>query len=154
MSLRVRHPAIDPAEISRALGLEPVHAFKAGELRAPRSNLSAPSAHSESYWLATLQTLTAPPSQRSPADSSPSRAEVVFERIRSQMGTLGLALNFFLSGFARRHEEFLRTVQREGGQVTLLVEVAGGACGFAITPEMSRMLEKTGITIEFEFGED
>jgi len=33
LSLRIRHPGIDPAEISSALGIEPQHTWKAGEPR-------------------------------------------------------------------------------------------------------------------------
>jgi hypothetical protein len=155
-SLRIRHPDMDPVEISRTLGLEPVHAFKAGERRAPRSNLSAPLVYSESYWLATLEALSvtaAQTAQTAPTGSPLSRVEAAFDQERSQVGTLDLALNVVLMGFARRHEPFLRRVQLEGGQVTLLIAVTSAVRGFTITSEMSRMLEKTGIAVEFEFGE-
>jgi hypothetical protein len=152
-SLRIRHSDTDPVEISRALGLEPVHAFKAGERREPRSNLSAPSVYTESYWLANLEPLSVATAQTAPTGSPLGRVEAAFDQERSQVGTLDLALNAVLMGFARRHEPFLRKVQLEGGQVTLLVAVTGAVRGFTITSEMSRMLEKTGIAVEFEFGE-
>jgi hypothetical protein len=50
--LRVRHPSIDPGEITRELGLEPAHAWAAG---APRGEAAlARGAHAESYWFAPL----------------------------------------------------------------------------------------------------
>jgi hypothetical protein len=50
--LRVRHPSIDPGEITRVLGLEPAHAWAAG---SPRGETAAASgAHGESYWFAPL----------------------------------------------------------------------------------------------------
>jgi hypothetical protein len=150
-SLRIRHPTMDPFEMSKALGLEPVHAFKAGERRTPRSNVSAPSVHTESYWLGTLDSLSPLAGTSAPEGSPLNRVERAFDQVRSPLGALGLAFNVFLTGFARRHEPFLRRVQLEGGQVTLLVEVTGAVRGFTITPEMSRMLEKSGIAVEFEF---
>jgi hypothetical protein len=40
LSLRLRHPAIDPTKITQTLGIEPQHTWKAGDRRCP---LSAPS---------------------------------------------------------------------------------------------------------------
>jgi len=31
LSLRIRHPSIDPEEISKGLGIEPEHTFRAGQ---------------------------------------------------------------------------------------------------------------------------
>jgi hypothetical protein len=154
-SLRIRHPANDPAEISKALGLTPEHAFRAGQPRSTPSNVTARSVHSESYWLATLDPMSWQAAQNLPEGSPLSRMEAAFAQERSrELGSLGLAFNLFLMGFARRHEQFLRNLQSEGGQVSLLIEVTGAVHGFTITPEMSHMLDKTGIAVEFEFAED
>jgi hypothetical protein len=52
LSLRVRHPSMDPAELSRELGLEADHSFRAGDPR--RSMNDTQSLHGESYWLGSL----------------------------------------------------------------------------------------------------
>jgi hypothetical protein len=49
--LRIRHPSIDPGEITRVLGLEPAHAWAAG---SPRAESAARGTHAESYWFAPL----------------------------------------------------------------------------------------------------
>ena len=51
--LRVKHPTMDPAEITEGLGIEPEHAVHAGPA-ASRSGVQR--LHSESYWLARLPT--------------------------------------------------------------------------------------------------
>ena len=54
LSLRVRHPAIDPQEISTSLGLEPEHCFKAGDSRPSRSKGRVAAQHTQTYWLAPV----------------------------------------------------------------------------------------------------
>ncbi len=50
--LRVRHPSIDPGEITRVLGIEPAHAWAAGSPRGGAEPARSP--HAESYWFAPL----------------------------------------------------------------------------------------------------
>src|SRR5580692_7945761 len=57
LSLHVRHPSVDPAEISRELGLEAVESFRAGEPRQSRSGVAATAVHGETYWVAVLDPL-------------------------------------------------------------------------------------------------
>ncbi len=52
LSLHIRHPSVDPAEISRELALESVESFRAGEPRQSRSGLAATTVHGETYWVA------------------------------------------------------------------------------------------------------
>src|SRR5262245_27919444 len=54
LAMRIRHPSLDPAEISRELQLEPEHSFKAGDPRTSSSGIAAASVHAESYWLSHL----------------------------------------------------------------------------------------------------
>jgi len=53
--LRVKHPTMDPQEMTEKLGVEPEHTANAGPA-ASRSGVRR--LHSESYWLARLPTLT------------------------------------------------------------------------------------------------
>lgn len=54
LSLHIRHPSLDPHEISRELQLKPEDAFGAGEPRRSRSCLGA-GVHGETYWAAQLR---------------------------------------------------------------------------------------------------
>ncbi len=54
LSLHVRHPSVDPKEISRELGLEAIESFRAGEPRHSRSGVAATAVHGETYWAAVL----------------------------------------------------------------------------------------------------
>jgi hypothetical protein len=51
VTLRFRHPRIDPAEITRRLGFEPQHMWRAGEQRAREPGDSGSSVHRETYWV-------------------------------------------------------------------------------------------------------
>jgi hypothetical protein len=54
LSLHVRHPSVDPEEISRELGLEATESFRAGDPRHSRSGVAATAVHVETYWVAVL----------------------------------------------------------------------------------------------------
>src|ERR1700729_1430856 len=54
LSLRIRHPDIDPQEISTSLGLRPEHCFKAGDSRSSRTGSRATGHHNQTYWLAPV----------------------------------------------------------------------------------------------------
>jgi hypothetical protein len=54
LSLRIKHPSMDPADISKELGIEPEHSFRAGQPRHSKSGLGAAAVHASSYWLAPL----------------------------------------------------------------------------------------------------
>jgi hypothetical protein len=153
LALRIRHPAIDPADISHALGLEPVHAFKAGQPKSSRSAGWGPAVHAESYWLGSLGALPVSTSLL-PEDSPLRLVHAAYARAGGRARQdLGMALYLALLTLARTHAEFLAQVRADGGQATLIVTVTGPLDGFAITPEMSRMLERAGLALEFEFGE-
>jgi hypothetical protein len=51
---------MDPAELSRELGLEAIHSFRAGEPRPSRNRFTSPSVHGESYWLGSLDPASLP----------------------------------------------------------------------------------------------
>src|SRR5271169_6636235 len=54
LSLRIKHPSVDPADISKELGIEPEHSFRAGQPRHSKSGLVTTAVYTESYWLAPL----------------------------------------------------------------------------------------------------
>src|SRR5690606_26029013 len=52
LTLRLRHPDFDPAEITQRLGVEPQHAWRAGEPR--RTELGNDGVYRETFWLGML----------------------------------------------------------------------------------------------------
>jgi hypothetical protein len=157
--LRIRHPSMDPEEISAELQISAEHCFKAGE---PRKTTAAGlpasgSVHSETYWLATLN-----PGWW-PADISVhsyipglalSQSEAATGTLSEMAKTvLGRALSVCATRFMRPHRDFFHRIQSEGGQVRLLVEVNTAAVsGFTLTPELGREMNALGVPIDFEFA--
>jgi hypothetical protein len=54
LSLRLRHPVIDPSRITRTLGIEPQHTWKAGDPRRDPSGGALEGVYRESYWMGRL----------------------------------------------------------------------------------------------------
>jgi hypothetical protein len=54
ISLRLRHPSIDPARITGTLGMEPQHTWKAGAPRRGAAGEPGQGVHHESYWMGRL----------------------------------------------------------------------------------------------------
>ncbi len=150
ISLRIRHPSIDPDQISRALKVEPEHSFKAGEPRESGSGSTLTSLHAESYWLGSLRDI---PSVTSLIGFSGERAKIARERMQAAAHlSLGLALDTSVNAFLRPHTEFIRRLQSEEGQVSLLIELSTHALnGFTLSPQFTRLLCDLGISVEFDF---
>lgn len=144
LSLRIRHPSIDPASISRELQIEPEHSFRAGQLRESARSLAMTPAHVESYWLATLDPATLLLGTALAPDVSPHTHAIAF-------GVLDSALTVLISSLLRRHLEFFRRLESEGGEVRLIVAVSARRTrGFTLTPHLSRALSELRIPVDFE----
>ncbi len=101
VSLRIRHPTIDPATISAALGIQPQHTWRAGELRCDPSGAELGGEHHDSYWMGRLMD--------EPQLSSDSvSVERVILKTLSQL---------------RRSQSFLEQLHAEGGVAELLVSL-------------------------------
>jgi|SRR5882672_4777200 len=156
LALRVRHPSMDPAAISRELRLKPEHSFKAGEPRESSSGIAATALHSESYWVATLDPGEWPAEHLSSFDfPGVPRGAMAKERMRVMLNSLGMALTIGTTHFLRAHADFLRRVQSEGGDVGLIVELPADASqSFTLTPQVAKVLSDFGVSIDFEFTND
>jgi len=151
LALRIRHPSLDPAEITRELRLEPEHSFKAGDPRTSSSGIAAASVHAESYWLSHIEAARLPfqPGARVPGRMAEERLRAI------TADSLGATLTSCVLLFLSPHREFLRRVKNDGGEVSLLVEVSATSVpGFKLTPQVSRGLSDLGITVEFELVND
>jgi hypothetical protein len=157
LALRIRHPSIDPAVISRELRLDPEHSFRAGEPRESVSGIAAAAVHGESYWLATLDPdAWAATSAASFDFPGRARSAQVKERMRAMVtDSLGLALTLGTTHFLRAHADFVRRIQSEGGDVGLIVELPSTtAQSFTLTPQVAKVLSDLSISVEFEFTND
>jgi hypothetical protein len=129
VSLRVRHPTMDPSILTETLRTEPEHAWKAGDPRRSQGGSSLGGTHRDSYWSAPLA------SQAVGANSMP--LELFF---RQQV----LQLN--------RHRDFLCKLQKEGGAISLLVElVPMPNTSFTLSSATARKLADLNIEVEFQF---
>jgi hypothetical protein len=152
LSLRIRHPSLDPADISKELGIEPEHAFRAGQPRHSKSGRT-PAIHTESYWLAPLS--PAPwfgrPSFAEPLNLAITQEHIDAAIARNLTGALGLCA----VRFNKVRAAWLHTLLSEGGEISLLVTLSPAAVStFSLPPQISRMFGELGITLEFEITDD
>jgi hypothetical protein len=54
ISLRIRHPSMDPQRITQTLSIEPQHTWKAGERRRAPAGGELKGVYRESYWMGRL----------------------------------------------------------------------------------------------------
>jgi hypothetical protein len=54
ISLRLRHPSIDPARITQTLAIEPQHTWHAGEPRRTPAGEALEGMYRDSYWMGRL----------------------------------------------------------------------------------------------------
>ncbi len=126
ISLRFRHPSMDPAELSRELELEPGHMWKAGDHRATQAGTPLAGAYTHSYWYANLCSLVA---------SSDELLEAALVRL--------------LDRFRASRLSAWNTVG--GGGAELYVEVHGpSSFGFEFDPSLLADLAGMGITLSLE----
>lgn len=101
VSLRIRHPFIDPAEVTGALGIQPQHAWQSGQPRSDASGSKLSGCHRDSYWMSRL--MIEP--QLSSRDVS---VEAVLWQTLTQI---------------QRAQLFLDRVNSEGGLTEILVSI-------------------------------
>lgn len=162
MSLRIRHPSIDPQEISVALELEPEHFFKAGETRTPRAKGQIAGRHTQSYWLAPVTakswsdqiepSFLAAIAARHPGWESALPEEEWRKAIQGLRDeNVEAVLLYFLMRLGLR-QTFLQRVQTDGGDVSLIMLMEReSAADFTLPTSVSGQLAKLGVSIEFRF---
>lgn len=128
IALRVRHPSIDPDKISRALGFEPQHSWRAGEPRRSTSGEASAGVYRETYWVGFVPSL--PP--YAPSVLAP-QASLTFTLLRMKRGAT-----------------FWRELIDEGGSVECLIEiVSGDSFTLDLSPALLSLLVqlRIGLTI-------
>jgi hypothetical protein len=153
LSLRIRHPSIDPSDLSRQIGIEATHSFRAGEPRQSRSHATSASVYGESYWLGILDPTSWPAATGSSGFTGLELANKELEQAVTR--SPGWALSVTARRLFRSNAALLERIRQEGGQVSLLVALSADTVdGFSLTPEISRIFSDLGITIEFEITSD
>ncbi|HEU4617140.1 MAG TPA: DUF4279 domain-containing protein [Gammaproteobacteria bacterium] len=120
-ALRIRHPSIDPDEITRRLGLPPLHCWRAGDPRTPPSGERTQSARTETYWVAVLpaspinvfETFAA--LYRTPLEAWPQSVRTALQSPEFLMWVPLLNM--------RRDRKFWKQFGEEGGSVEMLINV-------------------------------
>jgi hypothetical protein len=132
VSLRVRHPTKDLDVLTDKLRLEPAHSWKAGDPRRSQSGSPLGGSHRDSYWSAPL------PAQLMGPSSMP--LELFFSQQLVQLS---------------RHREFFNSLQSDGGEVSLLVElVPTASASLTFSSASARKLAELNIEVEFQFVGD
>jgi hypothetical protein len=150
LSLRIRHPFMDPEVLSREFALEPEYSFLVGDPRPSQSGLAPATVHAESYWLA----IVAPSSWLIDMSFVAGPATALTQRnIGGAVArSLGLALSLIAMRLRSAHAALLSQIRSEGGQASLLIALFPATMSsFSLTPDVSRTFSDLGVTLEFEF---
>lgn len=145
LSLHVRHPSLDPEEISQEMRWQPVESFAVGQPCKSSTSIGlSPRLHSESYWVATLDVAFF---ERHRPGLSTEMTEEIFRRLAASESPeqfVTLACSSLL-----RHTNFFQRIRNTGGSAKLVVTMAEPT--LRLTPEVSRRLADLGIALEAEF---
>lgn len=134
ISLRVRHPSLDPDVITGTLGITPEHFWGCGEPRRSASGAKLGGTHRETYWSATLPE---PLGQQLPGQS------------RWHLEPAALLARHVLQ--LKRHRTFFDQIRSEGGDASLMIELAPEAeSAFRLDASIMRQLAELGLALEFE----
>jgi Domain of unknown function (DUF4279) len=132
VTLRARHPSVDPAILTTTLKLDPAHSWKAGDPRLSQAGAPLGGQHRDSYWSAPL------PSQMVGATSVPLETFILAQLLQ-----------------LARHRDFLGALQADGGEISLLIEIAPLAnTVLTLSSTLSRRLADLNIEVEFQFPGD
>ena len=128
ISLRLFHPNIDPAEITRFLALEPKYAWKAGDPRQTPKGTPLEGIYRESYWTSNL--------------------------IPSEQPSEGTLLEEYLDDLAKQltpSRDFFARIRSEGGRVELFIGMYGGRnFGFELSSSLLSAIADVGLSLSFD----
>ncbi|MGH8176141.1 MAG: DUF4279 domain-containing protein [Steroidobacter sp.] len=151
VSLRIRHPSIDPNEITSELGLTPDHAWACGEPRRSEGGLPLGGKRHDSYWTANLPGVSLAQWQSSETDPKLTRAMLAAANdLPGSTGQVQMQLQIMAQ--IRRNRSFLERLISDGGEATFVIEMeAASGMSFRLDPALMRQLGALGLRLEFEF---
>lgn len=102
LSLRIRHPFIDPTEITDALGIEPQHAWQSGQPRCDVTGSKLGGCHRDSYWMTRLMVEPQLSSQNVSVEAvlwqtltQIRRAQLLLDRVNSEGGAIEILVSIY-----------------------------------------------------------
>jgi hypothetical protein len=129
MSLRIRHPHVKPAEVTRGLGMEPQHAWCVGETRRNADGVAIGGVYHESLWMCALM----------PHPELASDVVGVESQLLQVIGVL------------RRSLDFLQSLRESGGVAELHISIfARQEFRLELPAESLASLAQMGITMALE----
>ncbi len=129
MSLGVRHPDIDPEQITRALGLTPGHLWRKGDERTDQAGTGLGGNHRASYWFCEITPRPKFPGERISMENELSR---VLHMLRKAI-------------------VFMQDMHYGGGVTELFVTIfARGDFRLELLPEESALLGRLGVGMTIE----
>lgn len=146
--LRIKHPVLDPDEVTETIGLQPEHAVKAGR-SVSRSGVER--LHSESYWIASLRTLwDEDPAPGDPllARMAPSQAQLLMKRFTMDASGYDAFILLWLRRLGEQ-QALLKRINDEGGSVTLVIQRADHDRPVSVRESLLRLAE-LGIGLEID----
>jgi len=120
IALRIRHPSVDPAEVTRRLGIAPVHAWRAGEPREIDAGEVGSSKHRESYWLGLMPSRQPGPMLGVTGLKTALLAAEAFKSAATHPAQVAL---YFTLLKMKRAASFWRDFAEQGGTVECLMQV-------------------------------
>jgi hypothetical protein len=129
LSLRIRHPGVDPSRITQALAIEPQHTWKAGDRRRGPAGEELEGVYRETYWMARLM-------EEPQLSSSRVSVESVLLQTLAQL---------------RRAESFLRQLDTDGGLAELYVSLfAREDFRLELTAQTLALLGRLGLAVALD----
>jgi hypothetical protein len=129
MSLGIRHPHIDPAEITRNLAIEAQHMWRAGDPRRDAAGGEIEGHYRESFWMGRLM----------------AQPELASDRVGVESEILRVL------GRLRKSFDFLERLSREGAAAELHVSIfAREEFRLEFLPESLSMLGRLGLRMVLE----
>jgi hypothetical protein len=129
ISLRIRHPNIDPSRITEALGIEPQHTWRAGQMRRAPTGDELEGVYRESYWMGRLM-------EEPQLSSERLSVESLLTQILAQL---------------RRSQRFLDELNSEGGVAELHVSLfARTDFRLELSAEAATSFDRLRLAIIFE----
>jgi Domain of unknown function (DUF4279) len=129
MSLRIRHPHVDPAQLTRNLGVTPQHAWRAGDARRDSSGAALGGEYRETFWMGGLMAQPKLASERSGVESE-------FSKVLAQL---------------RKSQDFLGSLKEQGGVAELHVSIfAREEFRLEFQPESLALLGRLGLSVAVE----
>lgn len=129
VSLRLRHPTIDPSRITQTLSIEPQHTWRAGDPRRGPAGGALEGVYRESYWMGRLM----------------NEPQLSSERYSVEIVLLETLANL------RRSQAFLEQLHAEGGVAELYISLyARETFRLELSDEAFGLLSRLGLAVALD----